>query len=73
MENGNIFLSSRGLNIDFKSLRGSLSDELKIEEPKITSCADSKTGWLIRADDLVLNNKTFRGFARKPYSRTGWY
>ena len=64
MENGNIFLSSRGLNIDFKSLRGSLSDELKIEEPKITSCADSKTGWLIRADDLVLNNKTFRGFAR---------
>ena len=64
MEDGSIFLSSRGLNIDFKSLQGSLNDELTIQEAKITSCADPKTGWLISADDLVLNNKTFRGYAK---------
>ena len=64
MEDGTIFLSSRGLNIDFKSLQGSLDDELTIQEAEITSCADPKTGWLISADDLVLNNKTFRGYAK---------
>ena len=64
MEDGSIFLSSRGLNIDFKSLQGSLNDELTIQEAEITSCADPKTGWLISADDLVLNNKTFRGYAK---------
>ena len=64
MEDGTIFLSSRGLNIDFKSLKGSLDDELTIQEAEITSCADPKTGWLISADDLVLNNKTYRGYAK---------
>ena len=64
MEDGTIFLSSRGLNIDFKSLQGSLNDELTIQEAEITSCADPKTGWLISADDLVLNNKTYRGYAK---------
>ena len=64
MEDGTIFLSSRGLNIDFKSLQGSLDDELTIQEAEITSCADPKTGWLISADDLVLNNKTYRGYAK---------
>ena len=64
MEDGAIFLSSRGLNIDFKSLQGSLDDELTIQEAEITSCADPKTGWLISADDLVLNNKTYRGYAK---------
>ena len=64
MEDGTIFLSSRGLNIDFKSLKGSLDDELTIQEAEITSCADPKTGWLINADDLVLNNKTYRGYAK---------
>ena len=64
MEDGSIFSSSRGLNIDFKSLQGSLDDELTIQEAEITSCADPKTGWLISADDLVLNNKTFRGYAK---------
>ena len=64
MEDGSIFLSSRGLNIDFKSLQGSLNDELTIQEAEITSSADPKTGWLISADDLVLNNKTFRGYAK---------
>ena len=64
MEDGTIFLSSRGLNIDFKSLQGSLDDELTIQEAEITSCADPKTGWLISADDLVLNNNTYRGYAK---------
>ena len=64
MEDGTIFLSSRGLNIDFKSLQGSLDDELTIQEAEITSCADPKTGWLISADDLVLNNKTYKGYAK---------
>ena len=64
MEDGTIFLSSRGLNIDFKSLQGSLDDELTIQEAEITSCADPKTGWLVSADDLVLNNKTYRGYAK---------
>ena len=64
MEDGSIFLSSRGLNIDFKSLQGSLDDELTIQEAEITSCADPKTGWLISADDLVLNNRTYRGYAK---------
>ena len=64
MEDGTIFLSSRGLNIDFKLLQGSLNDELTIQEAEITSCADPKTGWLISADDLVLNNKTYRGYAK---------
>ena len=64
MEDGAIFLSSRGLNIDFKSLQGSLDEELTIQEAEITSCADPKTGWLISADDLVLNNKTYRGYAK---------
>ena len=64
MEDGTIFLSSRGLNIDFKSLQGSLDDELTIQEAEITSCADPKTGWLISADDLVLNNRTYRGYAK---------
>jgi LPS-assembly protein len=64
MEDGTIFLSLRGLNIDFKSLQGSLDDELTIQEAEITSCADPKTGWLISADDLVLNNKTYRGYAK---------
>ena len=64
MEDGTIFLSSRGLNIDFKSLQGSLDDELTIQEAEITSCADPKTGWLISADDLVLNNKTYRRYAK---------
>ena len=64
MEDGTIFLSSRGLNIDFKSLQGSLDDELTIQEAEITSCADPRTGWLISADDLVLNNKTYKGYAK---------
>lgn len=64
MEDGSIFLSLRGLNISFKSLQGSLSDQLSIKEAEITSCADPKIGWLIGADDLVLNNKTSRGYAR---------
>ena len=64
MEDGSIFLSSRGLNVDFKSLQGSLNDELTIQEAEITSCADPKTGWLISADNLVLNNKNFRGYAK---------
>ena len=64
MEDGTIFLSTRGLNIDFKSLQGSLDDELTIQEAEITSCADPRTGWLISADDLVLNNKTYKGYAK---------
>ena len=64
MKNGSLFLASRGLNVSFNSLQGSLSDELSIKDANITSCADPKTGWLIRADDLVLNNKTYRGYAR---------
>ena len=64
MEDGSIFLPLRGLNVHFTKLEGSLTDELTFKDANLTSCADPSSGWLIEAGDLVLNNDTFRGYAK---------
>jgi LPS-assembly protein len=64
IQDGSIFLPYRGLKVSFDELSGSLDNKLQFKAAKISSCMNYSDGWLIRANEVGLDNKTFRGYAK---------
>jgi len=64
LSNGKMFLSDRGLIVSFNSLVGGIDNKLNIQDAAITSCGDSSSGWLLKAEELVVDDITKRGTAK---------
>ena len=64
IQDGSIFLPYRGLKVDFSQLNGSLDNDLSFNDAIISSCMNPSDGWLIGANEVGLNNETYRGYAK---------
>ena len=62
--NGKAFFNDRNLILNFESLKGSLKNKIILNQVSMTSCADTKNGWEFIAENIELNDKSKRGYAK---------
>ena len=60
-----IFLNQRNLIIDFESLKGNIEEKVEIKNISMTSCSDTSKGWELIAENIFINDKSKRGYAKK--------
>ena len=65
LNDGKVFLNQRNLIIDFESLKGDIEEKVEIKNISMTSCSDSSNGWELIAENIVINDKSKRGYAKK--------
>ena len=65
LNDGKVFLNQRNLIIDFESLKGDIEEKVEIKNILMTSCSDSSNGWELIAENIVINDKSKRGYAKK--------
>ncbi len=65
LNDGKVFLNQRNLIIDFESLKGDIEERVEIKNISMTSCSDSSNGWELIAENIVINDKSKRGYAKK--------
>ena len=65
LNDGKVFLNQRNLIIDFESLKGDIEEKVEIKNISMTSCSDSSNGWKLIAENIVINDKSKRGYAKK--------
>ena len=65
LRDGKVFLNQRNLIIDFESLKGNIEEKVEIKNISMTSCSDTSKGWELIAENIFINDKSKRGYAKK--------
>ena len=61
---GIAFSQERNLVFNFDKLEGNLDDTINLLEASMSSCSNPDKGWLLEADEIVLDSKTNQGLAK---------
>ena len=64
LRNGQTYLNQKGLILNFDKLIGSLENKITLDNAFMTSCADPKKGWALKAQKITLDSKSQRGLAK---------
>ena len=64
LQSGKAFINARGLLVNFDQLKGDIDGEIIIDRVSMTSCSDTKKGWELIADKIVLKGSNNRGYAK---------
>ncbi len=59
---GKAYLRERNLLINFQSLDGNLEQNLEFKNTSLSSCSNTSEGWEIRANKILINNQSERGY-----------
>ena len=62
--NGEAYLKDRNLILNFKNLNGGIDNKVILNDVLMTSCQDSKKGWVLKAESINLDSVTNRGSAK---------
>tara|TARA_B100001250_G_scaffold413994_1_gene450127 strand:- start:30 stop:2411 length:2382 start_codon:yes stop_codon:yes gene_type:complete len=61
---GQAFLNDRNLILTFEKLSGNLKNKIVLNQVSMTSCADTKNGWEFIAENIELDDRSKRGYAK---------
>ena len=64
LNKGIAFSQERNLVFNFDKLEGNLDDTINLLEASMSSCSNPDKGWLLEADEIVLDSKTNQGLAK---------
>ena len=64
LNKGIAFSQERNLVFNFNKLDGNLDDTINLLEASMSSCSNPNKGWLLIADEIILDSKTNRGLAK---------
>jgi LPS-assembly protein len=64
LNKGIAFSQERNLVFNFNKLDGNLGDTINLLEASMSSCSNPNKGWLLIADEIILDSKTNRGLAK---------
>ena len=64
LNKGIAFSQERNLVFNFNKLDGNLDDTINLLEASMSSCSNPDKGWLLLADEIILDSKTNRGLAK---------
>ena len=64
LNKGIAFSQERNLVFNFDKLEGNLDDTINLLEASMSSCSNPNKGWLLLADEIILDSKTNRGLAK---------
>src|SRR6056300_35462 len=64
LNKGIAFSQERNLLFNFDKLEGNLDDTINLLGASMSSCSNPDKGWLLLADEIVLDSQANRGFAK---------
>ncbi len=61
---GQAFMNNRNLVLSFDQLKGNLNNTIALNQVSMTSCADVANGWEFVAENIELDDRSKRGYAK---------